>query len=249
MISQGFKSGGFNGANSNTTQQLQPYQEEKLTSYEIGAKATLLDGSMQLNAATFFYDYKDKQEQDISVTFVGNISGLTNVPESEIMGAEMDLQWLPSDGLSVNLGIAWLDTEITRWNAVDPDASSWPETVRRDVSGIELAQAPEWSYTALVSYQWPVGNGLLMEVAGDVSFTDDTSGGVEPQNATADYTLFYARLGLGADSGQWRALLWARNLTDEDYYPAAYTGGNGPFVRSYGMPRTYGITLSYNIGQ
>lgn len=249
MISQGFKSGGFNGANSNTTQQLQPYQEEVLTSYEIGAKATLLDGSMQLNAATFFYDYKDKQEQDIAVTFVGNISGLTNVPESEIMGAEVDLQWLPTAGLSVNLGIAWLDTEITRWDAVDPDASSWPVTVRRDVSGIELAQAPEWSYTALVSYQWPVAEGLMMEVAGDVTFTDDTTGGVEPQNATEDYTLFNVRLALGADSGQWRALLWARNLTDEDYYPAAYTGGNGPYVRSHGMPRTYGMTLSYNIGQ
>lgn len=249
MISQGFKSGGFNGANSNTTQQLQPYKEEKLTSYEIGAKATLLDGSMQLNAATFFYDYKDKQEQDIAVTFVGNITGLTNVPESEIMGAEVDLQWLPTAGLSVNLGIAWLETEVTRWDAVDPDASSWPVTVRRDVSGIELAQAPEWSYTALVSYQWPVADGLMMEVAGDVSFTDDTTGGVELQNATEDYTLFNVRLALGADSGQWRALLWARNLTDEDYYPAAYTGGNGPYVRSHGMPRTYGITLSYNIGQ
>ncbi|QIB64569.1 TonB-dependent receptor [Kineobactrum salinum] len=249
MISEGFKSGGFNGANSNTTQQLQPYKEEKLTSYEIGAKATLLDGSMQLNAATFFYDYRDKQEQDISVTFVGNISGLTNVPESEIMGAEMDMQWLPSDRLSVNLGVAWLDTEVKKWNAVDPAASAWPVTVRRDVSGIELAQAPEWAYTAMVSYQWPVAQGLMMEVAGDVSFTDDTTGGIDPENSTEDYTLFNARLGLGPDSGQWRALLWARNLTDEDYYPAAYTGGNGPYVRSYGMPRTYGITLSYNTGR
>ena len=85
-ISNGFKSGGFNGANSNTTQQLQPYKEEVLTAYEIGFKSTLLDGTMQLNGAAFYYDYKDKQEQDAAVTFVGNISGLTNVPKSEIMG-------------------------------------------------------------------------------------------------------------------------------------------------------------------
>lgn len=248
-VSNGFKSGGFNGANSNTTQQLQPYKEEVLTSYELGAKTTLLDGGMQLNAATFFYDYEDKQEQDVSVTFVGNISGLTNVPKSEIFGAEVDLQWLPLDGLSINAGIAWLDTEVTEWDAVDPVASAWPETVTRDVSGIELAQAPEWSYTALASYEWRVGNNLMMEVAGDVTFTDDTTGGAEPQNATEDFRLFNARLGLGAADGRWRALLWARNLTDEDYYPAAYTGGNGPFVRSYGMPRTYGVTLSYFPGQ
>lgn len=248
-LSNGFKSGGFNGANSNTTQQLQPYQEEVLTSYELGAKTTLLDGSMQLNAATFFYDYEDKQEQDVAVTFVGNIAGLTNVPKSEIFGAEVDLQWLPMEGLSINAGIAWLDTEVTEWEAVDPAASAWPVTVTRDVSGIELAQAPEWSYTALASYEWLLGNNLRMEVAGDLTFTDDTTGGAEPQNATEDYTLFNARVGVGAVDGSWRALLWMRNLTDEDYYPAAYTGGNGPFVRSYGMPRTYGVTLSYFLGQ
>lgn len=249
MVSRGFKSGGFNGANSNTTQQLKPYSEEELTSYEIGSKATLLDGSMQLNAAAFYYDYEDKQEQDAAVTFVGNISGLTNVPESEIYGAELDMQWLITDGLQFNLGVSWLDTEIKEWDAVDPEASSWPVTVTRDVSGAELPQAPKWQYTALLSYQWSVGENLVMDVAGDYSYTDDTSGGVRPEEATDDYGIVNARVALGADDGSWRAMAWARNLTDEDYYPSAYTGGNGPFVRTYGMPRTYGVTLSYFFGQ
>ena len=248
-ISQGFKSGGFNGANSNTTQQLQPYSEETLTSYEIGSKATLLDGTMQLNGAIFYYDYEDKQEQDASVTFVGNISGLTNVPESEIYGAEIDMQWLPTDGLTVNAGVAWLDTEITDWDAVDTDASAWPNTVYTDVSGAELSQSPEWQYNAMVKYEWPLGDRLMMEVAGDVSYTDETTGGINPEEATEDYAIYGARLGLSSADGQWRALLWGRNLTDEDYYPSAYTGGNGPFVRSQGMPRTYGVTLSYLFGQ
>jgi len=248
-ISQGFKSGGFNGANSNTTQQLKPYKEEELTSFEIGSKATLLDGSMQLNAAAFYYDYKDKQEQDVSVTFVGNISGLTNVPESEIIGAEVDMQWLPTDGLTFNAGVAWLDTEIKKWDAVDPDASSWPDTVTHDVSGTELAQSPKWQYTALLKYEWPMGDALMMEVAGDLSYTDTPTGGVRVEEATEDYTIYNARVGIGAADGQWRALLWARNLTDEDYFPSAYVGGNGPYVRSYGMPRTYGITLSYFFGE
>ena len=163
LISNGFKSGGFNGANSNTTQQLKPYKEEVLTSYEAGIKATLLEGRMQLNAAAFFYDYKDKQEQDAAVTFVGNISGLTNVPKSEIMGAELDMQWVPAEGWNVNLGLAYLDTEVTEWEAVDRDASSWPVTVTHDVSGIELAMAPRWSAAGLVSYQWSVGNNLVMD--------------------------------------------------------------------------------------
>ncbi len=246
-ISQGFKSGGFNGANSNTTQQLLPYTEEELTAYEIGSKSTLLDGAMQLNLSAFYYDYKDKQEQDTSVTFVGNISGLTNVPKSEIYGAELDLQWLPTDGLTFNLGIAWLETEITKWDAVDDQLSEWPNTVYRDVSGAELSQSPEWSYTALLKYEWEVGNNLMMDIAGDVTYTDETTGGINPEEATEDYTILGARLGIGSADGEWRAFLWGKNLADEDYYPSAYTGGNGPFVRVQGMPRTYGVTVSYNI--
>jgi len=161
----------------------------------------------------------------------------------------VDMQWLPTDGLTFNAGVAWLDTEIKKWDAVDPDASSWPDTVTHDVSGTELAQSPKWQYTALLKYEWPMGDALMMEVAGDLSYTDTTTGGVRVEEATEDYTIYNARVGIGAADGQWRALLWARNLTDEDYFPSAYVGGNGPYVRSYGMPRTYGITLSYFFGE
>jgi iron complex outermembrane receptor protein len=248
-ISQGFKSGGFNGANSNTTQQLEPYKEEVLTAYEIGSKATLLDGSMQLNTAAFYYDYKDKQEQDTAVTFVGNISGLTNIPKSEIYGAEVDLQWLPMDGLTLNAVAAYLHTEITKWNAVDTELSVWPDTVYFDASGADLPQAPEWSYMALAKYEWPLGDSLVLDVGGDVVYTDSTTGSIRAEDATDSYTLFNARAGIGSADGKWRAYVWGKNVTDEDYYPSAYTGGNGPYIRVQGMPRTYGVTLSYAFGQ
>lgn len=247
-ISNGFKSGGFNGANSNTTLQLQPIREEVLTAYELGIKATLLEGAMQLNVATFFYDYKDKQEQDIAVAFVGNISGLTNVPESEISGAELDMQWIPAEGWGVHLGVAILDTEITQWMAVDGAASSWPTVVRRDVSGQELAQSPDLQYSVLVNYEWTVGTNNVMDAAVDVSYVDDTTGGAQASDATASYSVANARVGFGSDDGRWRVLLWGRNITDEYYYPAAYTGGNGPYIRSHGMPRTWGVSLDYKFG-
>jgi len=243
--SRGFKSGGFNGANSNTTQQLQPYTEEELDAFEIGAKSTLLDGSMQLNVSAFFYDYKDKQEQDPAITFVGPISGLTNIPESEIYGAELDFQWLPLDGMTVNFGAAYLHTEITEWQAT-LSVDSWPEVITYDASGLKLPQAPEWSVNGLISYQWPLTDSMFMELAGDFNFKDSTTGGTTIEDATEDYTVYNARVTLGDLSGTWSTQLWARNLTDEYYYPSAFRGGNGPFVRSVGMPRTYGITLGYN---
>lgn len=247
-ISNGFKSGGFNGANSNTTLQLQPIRPEILTAYELGVKSTLADGTVQLNAAAFFYDYEDKQEQDRAVTFVGNISGLTNVPKSEITGAELDMQWIPADGWDVHLGVAILDTEITEWMAVDPGASAWPTVVLRDVSGSTLPMSPDLQWSALVSKAWTLGNGKALDAAIDYAYTDSTTGGIQAADATEDYAVANARIGFGADDGKWRVLLWGRNITDEYYYPAAYNGGNGPFIRVNGLPRTWGVSLDYKFG-
>jgi len=243
--SHGFKSGGFNGANSNATSQLHPYGPEELTAYEIGTKMTLLDGTMQLNASTFYYNYKNKQEKELAVTFVGNIDGLTNVPKSRIYGAETELQWAPVTGLNIDLGVAWLKTKVLKWQAVDGAASVWPDTVYFDASGIELPQSPEWSYSGLVSYRWPIASNLYLEVGGDVNYTDSTTGGSQPTNATPSYRLYNARVTLGDNDGRWSAQLWSRNLTDEYYYPSAFVA-NGPFVRMLGMPRTVGITFNYH---
>lgn len=244
--SKGFKSGGFNGANSNTTLQLQPYSEEELTAIEVGAKMTLLDGTMQLNASTFFYDYEDKQEQNPAVAFVGNISGLTNVPESRINGAELEMQWVPLDGLNINLGVAYLDTLVEKWQATDGDLSAWPTVVTFDASGFELPQAPEWSYNGLVNYRWLVGSDWYLEVGADFNYKDETSGGTQAEDRTEDYTVYNARVTLGDAEDKWNVQLWGHNITDEYYYPSAFRGGNGPFVRSVGMPRTVGVTLEYN---
>jgi len=54
------------------------------------------------------------------------------------------------------------------------------------------------------------------------------------------------RVAIASADDTWRATLWSNNLLDEDYYPAAFTGGNGPYVRVMGMPRTYGIRVDYN---
>ena len=59
-ISHGFKSGGFNGANSNTTQQLKGYKPEELDSYEIGLKSTLFDQKLQLNSVEFLLQLREQ---------------------------------------------------------------------------------------------------------------------------------------------------------------------------------------------
>lgn len=244
-ISQGFKSGGFNGANSNTHSQLVPYDIEKLLAYELGAKATI-GGRLQLNGAVFFYDYKDKQEAEFAVTPVGNISGVSNIPKSEVRGAELEVLWVPTDRLTINAGFSFLDTEVTEWRPVDGLASLFPNVVRFDASGAELPNAPQFSGNLLVSYDVPVG-AYTLTPGFDVVHRGSTTGDIVPENFRDSYTLAGARLSLArSDDERWRAQLWVRNLLDEDYYVSGQTGGNFTVTRTNGMPRTWGITFDYH---
>lgn len=246
IVSEGFKSGGFNGAITSAATSLHPYGPEQLTAYELGAKMSLLDATMQLNATTFYYDYKDKQEVGFAVSPVGNLFGFTNVPKSEIYGAELEMQWAPLNGLNINFAAAWLDSEIKEWDAVDGALSVWPNVVTFDASGSTLPQAPELSYNGLVNYRWPFRADMYLEIGGDFAYKNSTSGGTnEEVFATEDYTIYNARFAVGAADGKWRAQLWSRNITDEYYYLSAFSA-DGPYVRMAGMPRTIGVTLEYN---
>lgn len=242
-VSTGFKSGGFNGAAAQTHSQLLPIRPEDLTAYELGLKSTLFDRSLQLNAAVFFYDYEDKQEPSVAVTPVGNIVGLSNVPKSEVRGAEIEAHWLATGQLTIDLGVAWLKTEIVEYQAIDTVASVFPNVVTFDASGAELANSPRWQTNGTFTYRWPLAGGRGLFIGGDISYKADNEGAV--QDPISSYTLVNTRIGFTGADDRWAVTLWGRNVLDKDYWLASSTS-NCCYVRLNGMPRTYGVTLSYN---
>jgi iron complex outermembrane receptor protein len=60
-FSTGFKSGGIN-SDLNTAAAPNVYKPETLDAYSIGSKNRFLDGTLQLNAEAFYWDYKNHQE-------------------------------------------------------------------------------------------------------------------------------------------------------------------------------------------
>ena len=248
-VGTGFKSGGYNGALASSFLQLEPYREEELTTVELGFKATLADGSMQLNAAAFYYDYQDKQI--ISVTndpVFGPLAALVNVPESEILGAEIEGSWLPTDALSINFGLAFLDTEVNEYQGFHP---LQPGVGLVDFKGAELGSAPQLTANLRAAYEWSLANDHYVRLGGDLSYRDDYHAGLQFVNPTdvrfdvESYTLINARLAYGAQDAKWEVAAWVRNLADEYYYHSA-SFSNDAITRGVGQGRNYGVAFSYN---
>lgn len=117
----GFKSGLFN-----TVDPTQPAIEpEEIKSYEIGIKSQLLDNRLQINASAFKYDYKDLQTSKVVLGSIVTV----NAASAEIKGFDIDVTAVPIEGLNIQAGLSYLDTEFTRF----PDAVAYCGPLRVEV--------------------------------------------------------------------------------------------------------------------
>jgi iron complex outermembrane receptor protein len=226
-----------------------------LDAYEIGFKSSLQDGAAQVNGAVYYYDYTDKQLlTKISDPVFGRLFALNNVDDSEVYGAELELQWMPMEGLTISSAINYLDTEIGGFvgsNQVGQEI---------DFDGSEFPFSSNWQTSFNAQYEWSVSNSLVGTVALGLNYTGDAVSDYKSDDSTTtegepykydkrfdidSYTLVDARIGLAAADGQWRTYAWGRNLTDEYYYNNVQQATD-MLARYAGMPRTYGVTVEYN---
>ena len=241
-VTKGFKSGGYKGAISFSLPELEPFDPETLYAYEVGVKSTLADGRLRLNAAGYYYDWKDFQ------AFVTEIRGgvpvlvLANAGDAEVSGLELDAQWAPVDGLQLWLGANLMDTEITRYNTI-------PGT--GDNQGNRLSNSPEVMINARARYEFDVGqSGWLAFVASDLVYRSKVyySLGNNGQSAQDAIWLWSGRAGLVSADEHWSISVWGKNLTDKFYKTQSYDnlGGIFPSQNYLGMPRSYGISVKYS---
>ena len=241
--SRGFKSGGSVALFGATSfEAYEPIVAERVDAYELGAKFSLLDRSVQLNSAIFSYDYKNKQLRSFyDDPAFGPQEAVDNVPKSTIRGAELELRALPMIGLEVALSASYLETEIKEYTGLDFRGEE------RDLSGNEFNFTPNWEYTAIVTYNLPISETLALEVGLDVNYTDEAKATLDndPVFAIDDYTLIGYRAGVQHIDDSWGVEFWGKNVTNE-YYVSNIITGTGDTVRRFtGKPQTYGLTLSY----
>ncbi|NIB38270.1 TonB-dependent receptor [Pseudomaricurvus alkylphenolicus] len=232
-VTKGHKAGNFAQPVFATTFSLLPHDEEELVSYEIGFKGEMADGSLRLNGAIFYYDYKDYQ----AFSLQGLEQAIFN-KDASLKGGEVEVTWLtPVEGLEILLGASFLDSEVE--DVVLPDGT---------VKNREMPQAPELSANALVRYGWEALGGQ-MAVQLDANYNAEAyfsvfNGQEELEDA---YTIANAHISYRTDNDQWRLTGFIKNLTDEEFRVYNLDVSALGFIQNaYAPPRTAGVSVEYN---
>lgn len=245
--SSGFKSGGFNGRVADA--QLKPYDEETLTSFELGYKSLWLDDRLRLNAAAFYNEYDDLQVSSFETTADGGaiLPVFSNAGEAVIQGAEVELTLRVTEALTINANIGYLDAEYKEYfAAADPVTNTVV-----DVSGErKMVNAPEWDTFLGATYVLPISDWGKLTLMGDVSYRSKTYLEINSSENLAQegYSVVNAGIMLEPLNSSWMVLLGGKNLTDEEYRTHAFDLSAFPGVELgyYNAPQTVSLSARYS---
>lgn len=237
--SEGFKSGGFDAL----TRGAPEFDPEFVWAYEAGVKSSLLERRLVVNLSGFYYDYTDMQVTRNSPA--GIVSTVVNAAKSSIRGLEGELQARLPRGLSVDLGVSWLDARFERYMTVNPNTD--PNVVL-DLAGNTLPRAPPVQTVLGVQYETRVRGALALSFRADGQYRGETYFDAfdSPQLREGGFCTLNLSLALARDIGSWKwtVQVYGKNVTDKTYATnAAQSNGFYGVVKWYDPPATVGITL------
>ena len=271
-VSKGYKAGSFPALAAAQYVSALPVVQESVLAYEVGLKASMLDKKMQVNLAGFYYDYRNKQVRGKLFDFVfGTLDTLVNIPKSRIYGAEAEISLRPTDGLSINGAVTYLNSKVQKYFGYDifggvdnPDFNPAGDN-REDLSGNPLPYTPKWSGVFNVDYRPnPQGgtpfigitvsarSGQDAAIGGGVTTLPDgpryrIAPGVGPYPYTIKgYATVDGRLGYEAEEGKWKVMVWGKNILNK-YYWTAVVPSSDSSARFAGRPATYGVTFGFKM--
>ncbi|WP_439621380.1 TonB-dependent receptor [Hyphomonas sp.] len=246
-VSRGYKAGAYPTLSTTTTTQYEPVTQEELTAFELGIKSPLFQGRSQVNAAAFYYDYKDKQLRSrLADPIFGLLEALVNVPESHVYGAEVEWRARWFDDLNTSLSATYVKSEIDQYVGLNQAAAL------QDFAGDRFPYTPELSFTFDADYKWALSDRLNGTLGGTLIYNSDSDATIDPTAAGTissgiyeidAYTLLNLQAGIEATDGTWSLQVWGRNVTDEYYWSNVFQSLDTVY-RHTGKPATYGVRLT-----
>lgn len=262
---KGYRPGGINGelsslcgpdlASIGLTAGPTSYAADSLWSYELGAKNSLLNGRVQINASAFVIDWNNIQQfvylPSCGQNFVENLGKVRSI------GGEFEMQARPVDALLLDLSVARVDAKYTETVCAGPSACTGASATAQPVvtEGDRLPGAPwtflasaEYSFRTIenrqpylrVAYQYATAQTALQPI-------QDPNNGVSDPTYTGLPEIKILSLRAGLRWGGIDLSLFAQNLTDS--HPVLThtrdTNTSDLFYDHTIRPRTLGITATY----
>ncbi|WP_299530095.1 TonB-dependent receptor [Ulvibacterium sp.] len=232
-VTRGYRPGGVNEFVLDENQAT--FDPEFSWNYELGTKNTLWNNKVKLNVTLFYINYTDQQlfnVLDLSTFSIGR----ENIGNSRSYGVELETEFIVTKGLSLIGNLGYLKTEFTDYTYI-----GFTGTEINNEGNMQVV-SPEWSgslganYTTNLSKKWKGSVVLDYQFQSEIFF--------DPENTASQgaYGLLNGRLVVGSKNLEFA--LWAKNLTDETYLSYGYSVSGSGIFASYGLPQTYGATVT-----
>lgn len=241
-VVQGFRSGNF--VDPNICGLIQTFfgfpckvaiDSDEVWSYEVGAKWTLLDQQLQLNASVYYMDWKDNRQ---AVQFIPGLTADIEVADADYTGVDLSLVYAPAalEGLTLQASANFNDNKFKN---MDPLISQ--------VSGVEngddvsLTSKSTLAFSA--NYDWEVSGaweGHAAMTFTHVSAAESQFGSIPDADARS-----MLRARIGASQRGFGIYLFGTNLLNED--GAIFIQDvQGSVNAMRNPPRLLGVELSYD---
>jgi len=258
---RGFKSGGWN-ARGTAPVANQPFDPEKVWSYEAGLRSDWLDRKLRLNLTAFKLDVADLQTPSAFTAPSGAISFITrNFSGLDNQGIEAEIIYSPIEPLTL---FAFLGLQDAKYKDIDPSIIAQAAACQTAIamgtstanlcgSGIvnnvgeiaEPVRAPD-TLTLGGSYRFQLGGGGLT-LTPNVAWarTGDNNVGTNgaPSGLVDAYDTLDAGLTLENPDEGWQLRANCRNCTDEIQVVSVLSD-----LAYIQPPRTWSLTFKYNFG-
>jgi len=240
-VSKGFTPGGFDSVQVNGR-----YDKETVWNYELGLKAALPDAHLIVDAAAYFYQYRNKQSLVLATLTGGIPQYVVDSSDQKAHGLDLDLRWQPVSALTLGLAAAYIDSTYEKYvSQYGTNLAGQPTgepTLSFSVNGEYSIALPDGSQVTL--FLAASHRGATRCNADAVATKSCLPAAHFPLGVAQ--TLADARIGWQNAGGKLGVSLYANNLFDKRYV----TGINlitastfGTPIASINAPRRYGIDL------
>lgn len=217
------------------------FQPDTVTDYELGAKASLFDRHLSLEATLYYMDWRDVQLN-------GLISGITFVANggtARVKGIELQANYQAAQGLTLGTAFGYNHAELETVGTAAA-ASIGAQ------AGDRLPASPRVTFSAYGDYSFPLSDKVKGSVGATVRYQGDqvSAFSLDPVNVfhvVPDYTTVDLRTSLSFGRYTLRAIV--QNVTDKNGYSGYFTGqiipGQGTPSQAYLIrPRTFSLSAS-----